>query len=47
MNFYKQQRQFYCGIDLHATSMFVCIIDNDGNTVLHKNLEMAVEKKAT
>lgn len=37
MNFYKQQRQFYCGIDLHATSMFVCIIDNDGNTVLHKN----------
>ena len=31
MMFYKNQHQFYAGIDLHARQMFVCIIDSDGN----------------
>ena len=39
MKFYNQQRQFYCGVDLHATSMYVCIIDNGGNILLHKNFQ--------
>jgi hypothetical protein len=30
MQFYTQQRQFYCGIDLHATCMFVCVLDERG-----------------
>lgn len=38
MRFYTQQHPFYCGIDLHARTMYLCIIDADGNTVLHKNL---------
>jgi transposase len=37
MQFYTQQRQFYCGIDLHATCMFVCVLDDRGNILLHKN----------
>jgi hypothetical protein len=30
MRFYNQQHQFYCGIDLHARSMFTHILDQQG-----------------
>ena len=38
MRFYQQQHQFYCGIDLHARSMCLCIRDQGGTVLLHKNL---------
>lgn len=38
MRFYTQQHKFYCGIDLHARSMYICILDQEGNTLLHKNV---------
>ena len=38
MRFYTGQHQFYCGIDLHARSLYVCILDAAGAVVLHKNL---------
>ena len=38
MKFYTKQHQFYCGIDLHARMMYVCILDKEGNIVLHKNM---------
>ncbi len=38
MRFYTQQHQHYCGIDLHARSMFVCIIDQAGNILVHRKL---------
>ena len=31
--------RFYCGIDLHARSMFVCIMDRSGSVLLHKNYQ--------
>ena len=31
MNFYNRQHEFYCGIDLHANSMHVCVVDHDGH----------------
>ena len=37
MRFYNLQHKYYCGIDLHARSMYICILDQEGNTVLHKN----------
>ena len=37
MRFYSQQHQFYCGIDLHANSMYACVIDDDGTKHLHQN----------
>jgi len=43
MRFYKQQHQFYCGIDLHARNMYTCIIDQKGKTRLHKNIPTAAE----
>ncbi len=39
MRFYTKQHRYYCGIDLHARSMYVCILDNEGNTVVHQNIK--------
>src|SRR5262245_39774987 len=33
MRFYNQQHRFYCGIDLHARTLAVCILDAEGATV--------------
>ena len=38
MRFYNQQHKFYCGIDLHARKMYVCIIDQQGKIKVHQNL---------
>jgi len=38
MRFFTGQHQHYCGVDLHARSIYVCILDREGNTVLHRNL---------
>ena len=38
MRFYQQQRRFYCGIDLHAKQMFVCVLNDAGEIVLHRNI---------
>src|SRR5437867_3264721 len=35
--FYTQQHPFYCGIDLHARTMDLCILDQAGETRLHRN----------
>ena len=37
MRFYTGQHQYYCGIDLHARTLYLCILDSEGNVVLHKN----------
>jgi hypothetical protein len=38
MRFYQQQHRFYCGVDLHARTMYLCIVDHAGIILLHKNL---------
>jgi hypothetical protein len=30
MRFYTNQHPFYCGIDLHARRMYVCLMNHDG-----------------
>ena len=32
MNFYTRQHKHYCGIDLHAKAMYVCILDQNGGS---------------
>ena len=39
MRFYTRQHKYYCGIDLHARKMYVCIIDQRGKTKVHKNIK--------
>ena len=43
MRCYTTQHQFYCGIDLHARSMYVCILSHDGDFLLHRNMKAAPE----
>jgi transposase len=38
MRFYTSQHQFYCGVDLHARSMYVCILNREGKVMAHKQL---------
>jgi transposase len=38
MRFYTKEHQFYCGVDLHVKSMYVCILDQHGEILLHRNL---------
>ena len=39
MNFYTGQHKHYCGIDLHARTMYVCIMDREGEVLVHRNLK--------
>src|SRR4249919_4383905 len=43
MRFYTQQHLFYCGIDLHARTMYLCILDQAGETLLHRNMTTTPE----
>jgi len=47
MNFYNNTHPYYCGIDLHARILYVCIIDNDGNTLVHKEISDCPQKLLT
>ena len=38
MRFCRKQHPFYCGIDLHARTMYVCILSQDGEVMLHRNM---------
>jgi transposase len=38
MRFYTNQHRYYCGIDLHARTMFLCILNQGGEVVLHRNM---------
>jgi transposase len=41
MRFDTNQHPFYCGIDLHARSMYVCIVSQDGDILLHRTMKAA------
>jgi len=39
MKFYTQSHQYCCGIDLHARSLYVCILHHDGTILVHKDIK--------
>jgi transposase len=41
MRIYTKQHRHYCGIDLHARTMYVCILDSAGQVLVHPNLPAA------
>ncbi len=43
MNFYNNTHPYYCGIDLHARSLYVCILDQEGKTCVHKEISARSE----
>lgn len=38
MRFYNHQHTYYCGIDLHVKTMYVCILDGAGQVLVHRNV---------
>jgi hypothetical protein len=43
MRFYTKQHKAYCGIDLHARSMYRCILSQDGEIRLHRHMQTRPE----
>lgn len=43
MRFYTKQHQFYCGIDLHARTMYLCILNQAGEMLVHRNMPAGPE----
>jgi transposase len=43
MKFYTRQHKHYCGIDLHARSMYVYVLNQAGVVLVHKNIAAAPE----
>ncbi len=43
MRFYTTPHPFYCGIDLHARTMYLCILDHAGETLLHRTMTATPE----
>jgi len=39
MRFYNRQHRHYCGIDLHVKTMYVCILDETGQVLVHRNVK--------
>lgn len=39
MKFYTGQHKFYCGVDLHARTMFLCVLDERGYPLLERNIK--------
>jgi transposase len=38
MRFYTKQHQLYCGIDLHARTMYLWVLNQDGESLVHRNM---------
>ena len=38
MRFYTRQHKHYCGIDLHARTMYLCILNQAGHVLLEQNI---------
>src|SRR5207247_2429774 len=37
MRFYTTPHRYYCGIDLHARRMYICVLDAEGQIGVHRN----------
>ena len=44
MRFYTQAHQHYCGIDLHTKTMYVCVVNQQGDMLLHQNINTDAKK---
>lgn len=44
MIFYTKSHRYYCGIDLHEKTMYVCIVDQEGKIRYHRNIRTSEEE---
>ena len=45
MKLHQTQTEFNCGIDLHARSMYICVMDKEGKILVHRNVRNNVSDK--
>ena len=38
MNFYNPKKLFYCGIDLHAKNIYICIMNKEREILVHRQI---------
>jgi hypothetical protein len=38
MELATMKTKYVCGVDLHSTKMYICIMDKEGNIHLHRNM---------
>lgn len=38
MKFYTNSHKFYCGADLHTKTIYLCILDQEGKILMHRNI---------
>ena len=43
MRFYTRRHRHYCGVDLHARSMYVCILDAEGAVLVSRDIPASPE----
>ncbi len=43
MRFYNRQHRYYCGIDLHVKTMYICVLDGTGQVLVHRNVKSTPE----
>jgi len=43
MRFYTKQHQFSCGIDRHARTMSLCVLNQEGAILVHRNMSAGPE----
>jgi len=39
MRFYRGTHRYYCGVDLHARTMYLCLTDHQGTVLLHERID--------
>ncbi|MCB1065424.1 MAG: IS110 family transposase [Verrucomicrobiae bacterium] len=39
MKFHTSTTRYHCGVDLHSRQMYVCVMDSQGNKLLHMNIK--------
>jgi transposase len=43
MRFYRGNHRYYCGVDLHARTMYLCLMDANGTILLHERIDCTPE----
>lgn len=43
MRFYRGSHRYYCGVDLHARTMYLCLTDHQGTILLHERVDCTPE----
>src|SRR5215510_14646587 len=41
MRFYTKQHKFYCGLAWHARTMYLCVLNQEGDVLLHRDMKAA------